>query len=169
MMKKIIIFYFLCLCLFSCKKENEYFTSNEVYNTVIKSVDGIHSDISKTDKIFYVLNRHDTLIVFSSEHKGILYPTAMIKKKGSFLYKNNKIIVTQPYKQKYQIVKKENSFTKEKDFEKVGYYSGNDYPKGFIYKIKDLNHLELIDKGDLTKYFYRIKEYEIPMPPPPSK
>jgi len=36
-----------------------------------------------------------------------------------------------------------------------------------MYKIRDVNHLELIAKGDLRKYFYPIKEYELPAPPPP--
>lgn len=46
-------------------------------------------------------------------------------------------------------------------------YNGDDYQKGVMYKIKDINHLELIAKGDLRKYFYPIKEYKLPAPPPP--
>ncbi len=160
----------MLLYLFSCKKENEYFTSDKIYNTVIESADKIHEGISKTDRVFYVFSRHDTLIVMSSEYEDILRPTQTIKKEGYFKYKKNKIIVTEPYNPTFHILKENNKLIPIKEYEgKYPYYDGKDFQKGTVYKIKDLNHLELIDKGNLTKYFYNIPEYEIPMPPAPSK
>ncbi|MDR6546671.1 hypothetical protein J2810_002777 [Chryseobacterium rhizosphaerae] len=164
---------FILLLFSSCSKnqdENNIFSSNDIYKTVIKSVDITNNSISKKDSIFYVFTRYDTLIIMSSEQEDILKPTQTIKKEGYFRYKKNKIIVTQPYKPKFKILKESNKLIPIKDYEgRYPYYDGKDYQKGLIYKIKDLNHLELIDKGHLTKYFYPIKEYEIPMPPSPKK
>lgn len=169
MMKKIIIFYFLCLSLFSCKKENEYFTSDKVYSTVIKSVDKIHESISTTDSVFYVFNRYDTLIVMSSESENILRPTYTVKKAGYFKYKKNKIIIIEPYKSKFELINKKNKLSFIDNQVKPPYYHGNDYQKGFVYKMKDLQTLELINQGNLMKYFKPNAEYEYLPPPPPSK
>lgn len=168
-MKKIIILYSLLLCLFSCKKENEYFTSDKIYNTVIESVDKIHDGISKTDSVFYVFNRYDTLIVMSSESENILRPTYNVNKVGYFKYKKNKIIIVEPYKSKFELIVKENKLSFVDNNLKPPYYHGNDYQKGFVYKIKDLQNLELIDKGNLIRYFKPNGEYEHLPPPPPAK
>lgn len=170
-MKKNIIFYSLFLCFISCKNKNEpeYFASNKIYNTIIESIDEIHNEISKTDSVFYIFNRYDTLIILSSERESILRPTYTIKKIGYFNYKKNKIIITQPYRPKFKLMTKTNSLNNINIDLKPPYYDGNDYPKGIMYKIKDLNHLELIAKGDLRKYFYPIKEYELIPPPPPKE
>ncbi|MHA3046209.1 hypothetical protein JSO59_002395 [Riemerella anatipestifer] len=160
----------IILLLISCKEEvkNPYFTSDEVYNKVLESKDIIQREISKTDKVFYVFIRYDTLIVMSAESPSILYPTLTIKLRGSFDTKEGKVIVTHPYKPVYNLIKENNALTNE--IQQVPpYYSGNDYQKGVMYKIKDLNHLELIAKGDLRKYFYSIKEYELAPPPPPKE
>ena len=156
------------LLLINCKKnnENEHFVSNEIYNTIIKSIDEIHNEVSQTDSIFYIFNRYDTLIILSSERESILPPTYTIKKMGYFNYKKNKIIITQPYKSKFTLLSENNNLNNINNDIKPPYYDGNDYQKGVIYKIKDLNHLELIAKGDLRKYFYPIKEYEFVTPPP---
>jgi len=167
-MKKIIILHFLFLCLFSCKKENEYFTSDKIYNTVIESVDKIHEGISKTDRIFYVFNRYDTLIVMSSERENILRPTYSIQKIGYFTYKNNKIIIAKPYKAKFELINKNNKLNYIDNDLKPPYYHGNDYQKGFVYKMKDLQNLELIDQGNLMKYFKPNAEYEYFQPPSPT-
>ncbi|TXG84852.1 MAG: hypothetical protein E6R13_02665 [Spirochaetes bacterium] len=168
-----IIYLSILLFFSSCSKnqdENNIFSSDEIYRTVIEGVDTAKKDISKADSIFYIFNRYDTLIVMSSEHENILQPTQTIKKEGYFNYNKNKIIVTEPYKPTFQFLKENNKLIPIKEYEgKYPYYDGNDYQKGLIYKIKDLNHLELIDKGNLTKYFHRIPEYEIPMPPAPLK
>ncbi|WP_162073052.1 hypothetical protein [Chryseobacterium fistulae] len=93
----------------------------------------------------------------SSEYEDILKPTQTIKKEGYFKYKKNKIIVTEPYNPTFQILKEKNKLIPIKEYGgKYPYYDGKDFQKGSIYKIKDLNHLELIDKGNLTKYFYNI-------------
>jgi hypothetical protein len=167
-MKKIIILHFLLLSLFSCKKENEYFTSDEIYNTVIESADKIHEGISKTDRIFYVFNRHDTLIVMSSERENTLRPTYSIQKIGYFTYKNNKIIIAKPYKAKFEFINKNNKLNYIDNDLKPPYYHGNDYQKGFVYKMKDLQNLELIDQGNVMKYFKPNAEYEYLPPPSPT-
>jgi len=168
-----ILYPFILILFSSCSKnqdENNIFSSDEIYRTVIEGVDDVKKDVSKSDSIFYVFNRHDTLIVMSSEYENILRPTQTIKKEGYFKYKKNKIIVTEPYNPTFHILKENNKLTPIRKYEgKYPYYDGKDFQKGTIYKIKDLNHLELIDKGNLTKYFYNIPEYEIPMPPAPSK
>lgn len=158
----------MLLYLFSCKKENEYFTSDKIYNTVIESVDKIHEGISKTDRIFYVFNRYDTLIVMSSERENILRPTYSIQKIGYFTYKNNKIIIAKPYKAKFELINKNNKLNYIDNDLKPPYYHGNDYQKGFVYKMKDLQNLELIDQGNLMKYFKPNAEYEYLQPPSPT-
>ncbi len=164
---KVLYITFLILCLVSCKKEikNHYFKSEEIYNTVIQSTED--TSISKSDKTFYVLNRYDTLIIMSSKHESTLKPTLTIRKIAVFKYKDKKIIITQPYNPIFEILK--TSVPIKEDLSKPPYYDGADYQKGFVYKIKDLKHLELIAKGDIRKYFYPIKEYEIPAPPPPKE
>ncbi|MFP3834781.1 hypothetical protein [Chryseobacterium sp. SIMBA_028] len=170
-MKNIAYLFIVLTSFLSCNQnENSIFSSNDVYRAIIEGVDIAKTDISKNDSIFYVFNRHDTLIIMSSEQEDILQPTQTIKKEGYFRYNKNKIIVTKPYKPTFQILKNENNLVPIKEYEgRYPYYDGKDFQKGIIYKIKDLNHLELIDKGNLTKYFYRISEYEIPMPPAPAK
>ncbi|NIF04020.1 hypothetical protein F3J23_01085 [Chryseobacterium sp. Tr-659] len=166
-----IIFFTLVFLLYSCKKEvkNPYFTSDEIYNKVLKSTDIIHKEISKTDGLFYVLNRYDTLIIISSEYENVIDPTFMIKKEGTFYTDCCKIIVTKPFHPTYQIIQQPNKL-KQNDVSKyLDFYDGNDYQKGVMYKIKDLDNLELIAKGDLRKYFYPIKEYEQVPPPPPKE
>jgi len=167
-MKKLIVV-LVGFILLSCKKEvnNPYFTSDEIYNTVVKSIETIHTDISKNTGLFYVFNRHDTLIVMAAEYQNVIYPTFRIKKEGTFYTDCCKIIVTQPYNPKFNIIKKDNKLKQNDISDNLGLYNGDPSQKGMIYKIKDLNHLELIDKGNLSKYFYSIKEYEIPAPPPP--
>jgi len=161
----------MSVLLYSCKKEvkNPYFTSDEVYNKVLQSTDIIHQEISKTDGIFYVLNRYDTLIIMSVKYENVIKPSFMIKKEGTFYTNCCKIIVTKPYHPMFQIIQQPNSL-KKNDFDKnLSHYNGNDYQKGVMYKIKDLNHLELIAKGDLRKYFYPIKEYNLPIIKPPKE
>lgn len=157
--------------MYSCKKEikNPYFTSDEVYNKVLESTDIVHQEISKNDKIFYVLNRYDTLIIMSVEYENVIKPTFMIEKEGTFNTNCSKIIVTKPYHPTFQIIKSPNNL-KQNDTEKyLPTYSGHDYQKGVMYKIKDLNHLELIKKGDLRKYFYPIEEYKLPVVKAPKE
>ncbi|AZA81422.1 hypothetical protein C1637_02275 [Chryseobacterium lactis] len=159
------------MLLYSCKEEvkNPYFTSDEIYDKVIESTDIVHKEISKKASLFYVLNRYDTLIILSVKYENVIKPTFMIKKEGTFYTDSCKIIVTEPYYPKFQLIKTPNKL-KQNDIEKYPLaYNGDDYQKGVMYKIKDVNHLELIAKGDLRKYFYPIKEYEIPAPPPPPK
>ncbi|WP_185290317.1 hypothetical protein [Chryseobacterium lactis] len=168
-MKKIIL-WLMFILLYSCKKEvkNSYFTSDEIYNKVLESTDIIHQEISKTDRLFYVLNRYDTLIIMSVKYENVIKPTFMIKKEGTFYTNCCKIIVTEPYNPVFKILKQPNKLNKN-DVEKyLNHYDGNDYQKGVMYKIKDLNHLELIAKGDLRKYFYPIKEYNLPIVKPPE-
>lgn len=168
---RIICFFSILLLACSCKKEteNSYFTSDEIYKKVIESRDLIHQDVSKTDKIFYVMSRYDTLIVMSVKYENVIKPTFMIKKEGTFYADSDKIIVTKPYRPAFQIIKQPNKL-KQNDVEKyLNHYGGNDYQKGVMYKIKDLNHLELIAKGDLRKYFYPIKEYQLPVVQPPKE
>jgi len=167
-MKKIFPLIGLIL-LCSCKEKvkNPYFTSDEIYNKVIEGTDIVHKEISKKASLFYVLNRYDTLIVLSVKYENVIKPTFMIKKEGTFYTDCCKIIVTQPYHPKFTLIQSPNKL-KQNDIEKYPLaYNGNDYQKGVMYKIKDINHLELIAKGDLRKYFYSIKEYELPAPPPP--
>lgn len=168
-MKKLIMLYLLFICLIGCKKKsnNEHFASEEIYKTIIQSVDEIHNDISKTDNIFYVFNRYDTLIIMSSESENILRPTYSVQKIGYFNYKNNKIIITKPYKAEFDLINKRNKLNSIDNDVKPPYYDGDDYQKGFVYKVKDKNHLELIDKGNLIKYFKPMSEYEYLPPPPP--
>jgi hypothetical protein len=169
-MRKIISILMVLVFLSSCKKEvkNPYFTSDEIYNKVLESTDIVHKEISKTDGLFYVLNRYDTLIIMSVPYENVIKPTLMIKKEGTFYTNCCKIIVTKPYNPLFQIIKQPNKL-KQNDVSKyLDIYDGNEYQKGVMYKIKDLNHLELIAKGNLAKYFYRIEEYEIPLPPPPK-
>lgn len=167
---KNLIYLLLLFFLLACKKEveNSYFTSDELYDKVIESVDKIHLNISESDKTFYVFNRYDTLIVMSSEAEDILRPTYTIEKLGFFNYNGNKIIITKPYKPEFDLINKENKLTQMKEA-KPPYYDGNDYQKGFVYKVKDLHNLELIDQGNLVKYFKPMKEYEIPIPPTPKE
>ena len=148
--------------------KNPYFTSDEIYNKVIEGTDLIRKEVTKKNSsLFYVLNRYDTLIVIAVKYENITNTTFMIKKEGTFYIDHSKIIVTEPYHPKFEIIRKDNKL-KQNDVEKYPLdYNGVDYPIGVMYKIKDLNHLELIAKGDLRKYFYPIKEYEIPAPPPP--
>ncbi|MCL1663144.1 hypothetical protein M2T78_02700 [Elizabethkingia ursingii] len=169
-MKNLMILLIL-LQMYSCKKEvkNPYFTSDEIYNKILQSTDIIHKDISKTDGIFYVLTRYDTLIVISTEYENVINPTFMIKKEGTFHTNCCKIIVTKPYYATFEIIKQPNKLKQNDVFEYLDAYNGNDYQKGMMYKIRDLNHLELIAKGDLRKYFYPIKEYELVPPPPPKE
>ncbi|WP_419869783.1 hypothetical protein [Chryseobacterium sp. CT-SW4] len=169
-MKKLIILCLLFICLFCCKKKsnNEHFVSDEIYNTITQSVDGIHKDISKTDNVFYVFNRYDTLIIMSSESENILRPTYSVQKLGYFNYKNNKIIITKPYKAEFDIINKKNKLKSINNDLKPPYYDGNDYQKGMVYKIIDLNHLKLIEEGNLMKYFKPMAEYEYLPPPPPT-
>lgn len=166
-MKK-IIFYSLLIFLIGCEKKNEYFATNEIYNTVIQSVDKIHDEISKTDKVFYVFNRHDTLIIMSSEKENTLRPTYNVEKIGYFEYKNNKIIVTKPYKPKFELITKNKKLNYIDNDLKAPYYDGNDYQKGMVYKIIDLSQLKLIDEGKLMKYFKPLSEYEYLPPPSPT-
>lgn len=161
----------MILLLYSCKKEveNPYFTSDEIYNKVLEATDITRKEISKNTGLFYVLNRYDTLIVMSVKYENVIKPTFMIKKEGTFYTDCCKIIVTEPYHPVFQIIKQPNKL-KQNDIEKyLNHYNGNDYPKGVIYKIKDINHLELIEKGDLRKYFYPIKEYQLPIIEPPKE
>lgn len=169
-MKKIVPILGLML-LFSCKEkvQNPYFTSDEIYDKVIESTDIVHNEISKKAGLFYVLNRYDTLIILSVKYENVIKPTFMIKKEGTFYTDCCKIIMTKPYHPKFELIKNPNKL-KQNDVEKYPLaYNGNDYQEGVMYKIKDVNHLELIAKGDLRKYFYPIKEYELPAPPPPPK
>lgn len=138
----------------SCKKEvdNPYFSSDEIYDIVLKSVDDIHKDVSKTDKIFYVFNRFDTLIVMSTKYENIIKPTFMIKKEGTFYYKGNKVIITKPYHPQYNILKQDNKLKPNDIYPYLDFYNGNDYQKGLVYKIKNLNNLELIHSIRPTKY-----------------
>lgn len=161
----------MIILLNSCKEKikNPYFTSDEVYNKIIEAIGITHKEISKTDGLFYVLNRYDTLIVMSVKYENVINPTFMIKKEGTFYADCCKIIVTEPYRPVFQIIKRPNKL-KQNDVEKyLNPYDGNDYPKGLMYKIKSLEHLELIAKGDLSRYFYPIKEYEFVPPPPPKE
>ncbi|CAD7807318.1 hypothetical protein CHRY9390_01640 [Chryseobacterium aquaeductus] len=169
-MRKIVFLVFLTL-LYSCKKEvkNPYFTSDEIYDKVLESTDIIHKEISKTDRLFYVLNRYDTLIIMSVKYENVIKPTFMIKKEGTFYTKCCKIIITEPYRPVFQIIKRTNKLKQNDVATYLDMYDGNEYQKGVMYKIKDLNHLELIAKGDLRKYFYPIKEYELIPPPPPKE
>ena len=170
-MKKISSLILMFALLYSCKKEveNPYFTSDEIHNKVLESIDITHQEISKKQTLFYVLNRYDTLIVMATKYENVIKPTFMIKKEGTFYVDGCKVIVTQPYHPKFQIIRNPNKLKQNDVYKYLDIYDGNDYQKGVMYKIKDLNHLELIAKGDLRKYFYRIKEYEIPAPPPPPK
>lgn len=158
----------MLIFLIGCEKKNEYFTTNQIYNTVIQSVDKIHSEISKTDKVFYVFNRHDTLIIMSSEEENTLRPTYNIAKIGYFKYKNNKIIVTKPYKPKFELITESKKLNYIDNDLKASYYDGDDYQKGMVYKIIDLKHLKLIDEGKLMEYFKPMSEYENLPPPPPT-
>lgn len=169
-MKKTILISTLFTSLIGCNKKssNQYFVSNEIYNTITQSIDEIHRKISKTDNVFYVFNRYDTLIIMSSESENILRPTYSVPKLGCFNYKNNKIIVTKPYNAKFKLMSKNNNLNHINNDLKPPYYNGDDYQKGFVYKIKDLNHLELIDEGKLMKYFKPMAEYEYLPPPPPT-
>ena len=169
-MKRILIF-LIILQLYSCKKEvkNPYFTSDEIYKTILESTDIIHKDVTKETGLFYVLNRYDTLIVMAVPYENVINPTFMIKKEGTFYTDCCKIIVTKPYRPKFQIIKNSNKLKQNDVAKYIDIYDGNEYQKGVIYKIKDLNHLELIAKGDLRKYFYPIKEYELIPPPPPKE
>lgn len=169
-MKKLISL-LLIFILYSCEKEikNSYFTSDEIYNKILEATTITRKEISENSGLFYVLTRYDTLIVMSVKYENVIKPTFMIKKEGTFYTDCCKIIVTEPYHPKFPIIKKQNML-KQNDVEKyLNHYSGNDYQKGVMYKIKDLNHLELIAKGDLRKYFYPIKEYKLPIVPPPKE
>lgn len=152
-----------------CKNKNEYFSTDDIYNTVIHSVDKIHEGISKTDKVFYVFNRHDTLIIMSSENENTLRPTYSVEKLGYFTYKNNKIIITKPYKPKFELFNENKKLNYIDNDLKPPYYHGNDYQKGMVYKIVDPNQLKLIDKGKLIKYFKPMSQYEYLPPPLPTK
>lgn len=167
-MKKIVFLLGLVL-LGSCKEEvkNPYFTSDEIYNKVIEGTGIVHREMSKKAGLFYVLNRYDTLIILSVKYENVIKPTFMIKKEGTFYTDCCKIIVTEPYHPKFKLIQNPSKL-KQNDVEKYPLaYNGDDYQKGVMYKIRDVNHLELIAKGDLRKYFYPIKEYELPAPPPP--
>ncbi|EKB58750.1 hypothetical protein HMPREF9700_01789 [Bergeyella zoohelcum CCUG 30536] len=157
------------LLIISCKEEirSPYFTSDEIHNAVLESVEICKREISETDAIYYVMNRYDTLIIMSVKYENVIKPTFMVKKEGTFYYNYSKIIVTKPYKPIFEIIKHPNEL-KQNDFdENLSPYNGTDYQKGVMFKIKDINNLELITKGDLTKYFYSIDEYELPIIPPP--
>ncbi|PTT34051.1 hypothetical protein DBR28_14000 [Chryseobacterium sp. HMWF028] len=104
----------------------------------------------------------------SSRYEGTLRPTYMVDNIGYFNYKKNKIIITQPYRPLFTIVKEGCKLNELVSDLKPPYYDGNDYQKGLVYKIKDLNHLERIDGGNLQKYFKPMAEYEH-LPPPPAK
>ncbi|MDC8099137.1 hypothetical protein [Chryseobacterium rhizosphaerae] len=169
-MKKILIILIL-LQLYSCEKNtnNPYFVSDEIYNKVLEGTDIIHKEVSKTDGLFYVLNRHDTLIIMSVEYENVINPTFTIKKEGTFYTNCCKIIVTKPYLPTFQIIKTPNKLKQNDVSIHLDPYNGRDYQKGVMYKIKDINHLEIIAKGDLRKFFYPIKEYELIPPPPPKE
>lgn len=165
------LFYIITLLnlLFSCTKniKAKYFSSEEIEKVVFKSVLDLSENISKKDNNFYIICRYDTLIVMSSRYENTLNPTTTIKKYLKIEYKGKNIVITKPYKPIYNILNTR-TMASQLDNPLPPYYSGNDYQKGVMYKIKDLNHLELITKGDLRKYFYPIKEYEIQIPPPPK-
>ncbi|MEA1851441.1 hypothetical protein U9K52_21215 [Chryseobacterium sp. MHB01] len=169
-MKKIVLMLIFVL-LYSCKKEvkNPYFVSDEIYNKIIEGTDIIHQEISESDRLFYVLNRYDTLIIMSVKYENVIKPTFMIKKEGTFYTDCCKIIITKPYNPSFKIIKTPNRLKQNDVSEYLDFYNGNDYQKGVMYKIKDLNHLELIRKGDLRKYFYPIKEYNLPVIKPPKE
>lgn len=167
-MKKKITLYSLLIFLIGCGKKNEYFATNEIYNTVIQSVDKIHNEISKTDKVFYVFNRYDTLIIMSTEKESTLRPTYNVEKIGYFKYKNNKVIVAKPYKPKFELITGGKKLNYIDNDLKPPYYDGNDYQKGMVYKIIDVKHLKLIDKGKLMKYFKPMADYENLPPQPPT-
>lgn len=155
----------------SCEKKvkNPYFTSDEIYSKILDATDITRKEISKNAELFYVLNRYDTLIIMSVKYENVIKPTFMIKKEGAFYTDCCKIIVTQPYHPVFKIIKQPNKLDPH-DFERyLNHYSGDDYQKGVMYKIKDINHLELIAKGDLRKYFYPIKEYKLPIIEPPKE
>lgn len=164
---KNLVYIILFFVILSCQenKEVDYFSSKIIENSVFNSIDSLNKSISKADNSFYVLCRYDTLIIMSTKYPNTIYPTITIKKHISIPLKNKQIIITEPYRPIYNIL---DDRVKGKFMASTlpPHYSGGDYQKGVIYKIKDLNHLELIAKGDLRKYFYRIKEYEIPAPPP---
>lgn len=169
-MKNIISLVLMLVLLNSCEKEvkNSYFSSDEIYNKIIEAIDITHKEISEKQTLFYVLNRYDTLIVMATKYENVIKPTFMIKKEGTFYANSCKIIVTKPYYPTFKIIKYPNKL-KQNDVEKyLNHYDGNDYQKGVMYKIKDLEHLELIAKGDLRKYFYTIKEYKLPVIEPPK-
>ncbi|AZI41155.1 hypothetical protein [Epilithonimonas vandammei] len=167
-MRNIIYATMVLTALFSCTKNSEakYFSSEEIENKVFKSVSDLSQNISKEDKNFYIICRYDTLIVMSTKYENTLTPTTTIKKHLKIEYKGKNIVITEPYKPTYNILN-EKTMKSQIDNLLPPYYSGNDYQKGVMYKIKDLNNLELIVKGDLRKYFYPMKEYELV--PPPKK
>jgi len=172
-MKKALIL-LITLILLSCKNkaENPYFSSDEVYYKVLEARQIIKDKISKDDSYFYIINRYDTLIIMSTKYANVIKPTYTIKKEGFFKVDNDIIIVTQPYKEKFPLLKKDNALIKI-DNEKeilVGPNDSNYYQKGVIYIMENPSRLKLISEGDLRKYFHHLsKVYDIKAPPPPPE
>ena len=154
-MKNILLISFI-VSLYSCeKKSDQYFISDEIHTAVMRSIQNENIE-NKDLKYFYVFTRYDTLFVLATKKENEIFPIDRINKLGTFKYGNNKIIITESYNPKYNIIKNmallDNDFINET--KNIGSFD-EDIQYGYIYKIINPHNVNLIKKGEIKEFFIK--------------
>lgn len=152
-MKKLILIGII-LSFYSCRqKNNQFFVSEEIYNTVLQNVKDENLKDERL-KFFYVFSKQDTLIVLATSIENEIFPIDRISKLGAFNYQNNKVIVAESYNPKYNIVKTNNALNNDflNDKKTKGSFD-EDIQYGSIYKMTNPTTINLIKKGNLKEFF----------------
>lgn len=160
---KALVLYLTCsmFVLLACKNPKNstpYFSSNEIYEKVISGT----KNLDKRYNFYYIFTFSDTLAIAGVNEIGGCLSCLASPKIGYFDNDNSQIILTKPINPKYSILKKENGLKYSNAMNGMG-TSFNRSPMGILYKIKDINNLEQIYRGNISKFINK-KEYQLQVP-----
>lgn len=143
----------------SCMKKSEnagnmYFNSDEFYKNLIENIEKMESK----NKYYYVFVFSDTLVLTSVKDQNGCLPCGESRKLGSFIHNQNKIIVTQPIRPKFNLIKDKNSLNKTPMI--ISFHEKfNTNPKGIVFKITNSENLKQIYKGKISNFLNK-EEYK---------
>ncbi|MCT4181595.1 hypothetical protein CMU25_01960 [Elizabethkingia anophelis] len=160
---KILRFYLASsiFALLACKNSTNntpYFSSNEIYKTVIYST----KNLDKKYNFYYIFTFSDTLAIVGVDEIGGCLSCVASKKIGYFDNDNSRIILTKPISPKYHILKKENGLKYSNAMNGID-TSFNRNPMGILYKINNINDIKQIYKGNMSEFINK-KEYQLQIP-----
>lgn len=133
----------------------EIFKNNELNITIKKSLEKLNEK-NVSDESFYILQNRDSLIILKAKPNEVNKPLLYIEKEGCFLLGQNKLVITKPFKPRYNIFK-----LKEKLEEcNITIPYNSDFSDkaitGLIYKIipshKDYGLMKIFE-GDISSIF----------------